>query len=233
VRYADFTELYNNYNQKLVSSGRVGNPSLAPEQTFNLEAGIDWLGLANTKITAGVFQRNAKDLMDWLLTPYASMPRQSNLAPAGNFLLATNLAKLTTTGEELNIQYHRSVHGNKTIKAMAGLLWLNNSSDNPPSLYLSSAAHFVANGSMVLDAPKYSVAINGLYKARNAQAGTPTILAVDPDYYLVNMKAEYKFHPNKCAIFIAAENIFNKRYNDYLGALMPGRWFQGGIRFAL
>ncbi len=83
IRDADFTERYNNYNKALVTSGRIGNPDLIAEDSWNFEAGADYNFSTNFKISGTIFYRNHNNLIDWANTTYANMPRKVNLSPTG------------------------------------------------------------------------------------------------------------------------------------------------------
>ena len=91
TRDADFTERYNNYNKPLVTGGSIGNPDLKAETSFSYEAGADFFGRKNMRISTTLFRRNFSDLIDFVTTPYAEMPRKDNLSPTGTFELAKNI----------------------------------------------------------------------------------------------------------------------------------------------
>ncbi|MCH5690954.1 hypothetical protein LWM68_46035 [Niabella sp. W65] len=50
---------------------------------------------------------------------------------------------------------------------------------------------------------------------------------------MLNGRASYSFKKKKLAAFAQVDNIFDRKYSDLLGAVMPGRWLQGGISFRL
>ncbi|HEX3023994.1 MAG TPA: TonB-dependent receptor [Chitinophagaceae bacterium] len=232
LRYADFTELYNNYNKTLVTNGSIGNPNLTAEKTFNYEAGIDWFAKKYAKISFGVFQRDCNNLIDWANTSYADMPRKDNLVPTGNYLLAKNIAQVTTSGAELDILLNKSFSHERNISANFGMVWLNSESNNGrPSLYVSSHAKFLANFSLRYATEKFGISINGLYKTRTAQPGTAILVPVSENYFVMNVKADAYLIKNILTAFVQADNIFNTTYNDFVGAPMPGRWLSGGVRF--
>lgn len=234
LRYADFTELYNNYNKTLVTSGKIGNPNLTAEKTFNYEAGIDWFAKKYAKISFGIFQRQCNDLIDWATTAYADMPRKDNLIATGNYLLAKNISQVTTSGAELDVLLSKPLTHQKNVTANFGLVWLNSESNNGPlTLYISSHAKFLANFSVRYATTKYGISINGLYKTREAQAGTAIIVPVSENYFVMNVKAEAVLIKNILTAFLQADNIFNTSYNDFLGTPMPSRWLQAGLRFSV
>jgi vitamin B12 transporter len=79
IRQPDFTELYNNYNKIVVTSGSIGNPNLVAERSFSYEAGADLFIRKEWKISTSVFRRNQSQLIDWVTTNYTLQPD----APAG------------------------------------------------------------------------------------------------------------------------------------------------------
>ena len=240
IRNADFTEQYNNYNKPpFVGSGnRIGNPDLKAEYSFSYEAGADVFLSNAIKISSSYFQRDYDDLIDYVSTPYANMPRRENLAPAGTFFLAKNISQVTTKGFETDIQFQKTVSNNHQLYTTVGLVWLNSKSNNrTPSLYISSHANFLTNFSVQYNTPIFNISANGLYKKRNTQqtVDNPRFskAAISKDYFVMNVKAEAFVVKEKVSVFAQADNILDRTYSDLLGAIMPGRWLMGGIRLSL
>ncbi|OIR12883.1 vitamin B12 transporter BtuB precursor [mine drainage metagenome] len=234
LRYADFTELYNNYNKTLVTNGSIGNPNLTAEKTFNYEAGIDWFAKKYAKISFGIFQRACNNLIDWANTAYADMPRKDNLIPTGNYLLAKNVSQVTTSGAELDMLLSKPLSHHRNISSNFGLVWLNSESNNGQlTLYVSSHAKFLANFSVRYATAKYGISINGLYKTRAAQPGTAILVPVSENYFVMNVKADASLIKNVLTAFVQADNIFNTSYNDFVGTPMPSRWLLAGLRFSV
>jgi vitamin B12 transporter len=233
-RDADFTERYNNYNKELVTSGRIGNPDLKAEQSWNAEIGADYNFSARFRVSGTLFYRDHSNLIDWANTPYAAMPRKSNLSPAGNYALAKNVEEVKTTGAEIDILYHEKLGQNASLLATAGLTWLKSVNDDPlPSFYISSHARFLTNFSLAYTIHAFSISLNGVYKQRDEQKSSAISAEISPYYFVMNTKAAYSIKNGRGKCFIQADNIFNKRYSDLLGAVMPGRWLSGGIEIAL
>jgi iron complex outermembrane receptor protein len=236
IRDADFTERFNNYAKKLVTGGSVGNPDLKAERSFSYEAGADWFltstPAAQLKVSGTFFQRRQKDLIDYVTTPYAQMPRKDNLSPTGTFGLALNIAEVNTTGFELDIQSANTISDNQKLLFNAGLTWLD--SDNKSqiqSFYLSSHAKFLANFSAIHQIGGFSVSVNGLYKKRAEREASAIEATVSKNYFILNARAEYAFLKRQLALFVQADNAFDKQYSDILGSVMPGRWLMAGMRF--
>ena len=235
IRNADFTERYNNYNKTTITNGnKVGNPDLSAERSFSYEAGVDFFAGKEFKIAATFFQRRHTDLIDWTPTPYASMPRQSNLVPGANYALARNISKVNTTGAEADIVWQHSFTGKHTLSVTAGFVYLNSvTSDGFTSFYTSSHAKYLVNAMIRYATGRFDVNINGIYKVRDAQAAAGLKGVVSTEYFVLNAKAGYFIVKDKLSLFAEADNVFDKSYADLLGAQMPGRWLMGGISFKL
>lgn len=235
IRDADFTERFNNYQPATVASGnRIGNPDLNAETSFSYEAGADYFFSKNFKISAGWFQRFHKGLIDYVSTPYAQMPRQVNLVPGGTYSLAKNISEVNTRGVETDIQFNQSFGERHTLIAMMGLIWMKSSSSNAtPSLYVSNHARFLYNFGIQYRYKFISLSLNGLYKERNPQTGNPAFVQISKSYFLMNTRIEGIFLQEKLGLFLQADNVFNKKYADILGTIMPNRWIMGGIKMNL
>lgn len=235
TRDADFTERFNNYQPALVGAGnRIGNPDLNAETSFSYEAGADYFVSTNFKISAGWFRRFHNGLIDYVLTPYAQMPRQVNLVQGGNYSLAKNIAKVNTRGAEFDVQYNHLFDVNhRIILSMGAIIMKSTSSDTVPSLYVSNHAKFLYNFSMQYRYKFFNIAVNGLYKERRPQTGNAAFVPISKNYFLMNVKAEGLFLQDKLGVFVQADNIFNKRYADILGTVMPNRWMMAGLRVSL
>ncbi|MGZ5287719.1 MAG: TonB-dependent receptor plug domain-containing protein, partial [Flavisolibacter sp.] len=233
IRDADFTERFNNYNKTFVSSGRIGNPDLSPEQSISYEAGADYF-LPFLKLSAGFFQRHHRQLIDYVPTPFDEMPRRLNLTPLGSYALAKNIASVRTTGFETDLVFAKSFNNKKEAWACLGFVWLNSaSSSTTPSLYISSHAKLLTNFSVRYRFNRMAFTVNGIFKSRAEQAAAINIAKVDPNYFVMNVKAEVFAWKNKMAVFVQADNVFDSNYADLLGAQMPGRWLMGGIKISL
>lgn len=232
IRDADFTERYNNYNKEVVRSGSVGNPALTAERSLSYEAGADWFFKNNLKVSATFFQRFHQRLIDFSTTPYSDMPRKDNLIPTGVYALAKNIASVHTTGFETDIQYTHQLNSKQNLTASVGLVWLDSkSSDSVTSFYVSSHAKFLTNFSIIYQCHNFSFSVNGLYKKRKQQAASSINAVITPDYFVMNAKAEYGFLRKTLSVFVQSDNIFDRKYSDLLGSVMPGRWITGGVKY--
>lgn len=234
IRDADFTERYNNYNKDIVRSGSVGNPDLKAERSISYEAGADFFVKDYLKISSTFFQRFHRRLVDFSTTPYNDMPRKDNLVPNGVYALAKNIAEVNTVGFETDIQYTKAISEQQHVSGSVGLVWLDSkSSDSVPSFYISSHAKFLTNFSVIYQCHNFSFSVNGIYKKRNPRIASAISTSVTADYFLMNAKVEYGFFNRQLAVYAQMDNIFDRRYSDLLGSVMPGRWFMGGVKYNL
>lgn len=234
IREPDFTERYNNFNRALVPSGRIGNPALEAESGWNYEAGADlWLG-KKWKLSGSLFARRQQRLIDWVNTPYAQMPRRDNLVPTGSYALSTNIWQVNTRGAEVDVQYILPLGKHQSLTGQAGLLYLRNrGNEGTPSLYLSAQAWLMANMHITWAVGNWRISATALHKQREARPRLSSIDAeLTPSYFLVNLKADYKFG-SRWGIFAQADNVTNIRYSDILGSIMPRRWLMGGVNIQL
>ena len=233
IRHADFTERYNNYNKSLVTSGRIGNPDLSAERSFSYELGADLFASQNLKISATYFQRDHDDLIDYVVTPYADMPRKTNLSPTGTYALAKNISEVNTKGFETDVQFIKELNSKQRLYTVGGFTWLESeSSELVPSFYVSSHARLLTNFSLLYSTTWFNIGINGLYKNRTPQSSTPIKAEVTKEYFLLNAKAEGFIIKQKLSAFVQVDNIFDKEYSDLLGTPMPGRWLMGGLKLS-
>lgn len=235
TRDADFTERFNNYQRNPVPSGqRMGNPDLTSETSFSYEFGADYFITPSLKISTTWFERFQDDLIDYVTTPYASMPRQVNLTPGGTYLLASNINKVNTTGIETDVQYTHKFSDDHSLAGGLGFIWMRSrSSDTVPSLYVSNHARELINFNVIYRYKKLGFSVNGLYKNRRAQTIAAPFVPISKDYFLLNARLDIFLVKDKLAVFAQADNVFNKRYSDILGSYMPQRWVMGGVKVNL
>jgi iron complex outermembrane receptor protein len=234
ARDADFTERFNNYQRNPVPSGnRIGNPDLAAEKAISYEAGADYSMNENLKVSASFFGRNHNDLIDWVRTPYADMPRKVNLISTGNYDLASNIATVQTLGAELDLHYQKTF-GDHKVNAGLGTIWMESkSSDSIPSLYVSNHARFLVNFYAAYRYKWIGISLNGLYKERNTPPAVNGLVSLSSSYMLINAKADVNLLKDKLTFFMQADNLFDQSYADILGSIMPSRWLSGGIKFIM
>lgn len=235
TRDADFTERFNNYQRNPVPSGqRIGNPDLISEASLSYEVGADYYLNSSLKISTTWFERFQQNLIDYIFTPYANMPRQVNLVPGGNYYLANNIDKVNTTGIETDVQYTHQFSDKHSLSGGLGFVWMrSHSSDTIPSLYVSNHAREFINFNVMYRYKKISLSTSGLFKARRPQPIAAPFVPISADYFILNTRVDLFLLKDKLGVFMQADNIFNRRYSDLLGSIMPTRWVMGGVKVNL
>lgn len=234
IREADFTERYNNYNKAFVSGGSIGNPNLEAERSFSYEAGADFWAGNNFKLSATFFRRQQRNVIDFVTTPYAGMPRKDNLSPTGTYALASNVARVNTSGLETDILYSKNIDAHRSFWGTFGLTWLDDETgDAKPSFYISSHAKFLANFNLEYTDHLFSFSVNGLYKHRTPQQAMAINAIVSSNYFTMNTKISCWLIKQRLNIFTELDNIFNVKAADLLGSQIPGRWWMGGLKMSL
>jgi vitamin B12 transporter len=234
IRDADFTERYNNYNKSLVTGGNIGNPFLESEHSFNYEVGIDITAIHAFKISSSFFRRQQHGVIDWVPTAYSNMPRKENLTATGSYSLAENIASLTVTGAELDVQYSKIFQGDQQLQISSGTVWLPESkSSTGYSFYISSHARVLTNLLVQYQVKNFSVSIAAVYKNRQSISSPALHLTTDKDLFAMNAKASLSILKRKLSLYTEADNIFDAVVYDLPGAALPGRWITAGVRFSL
>ncbi len=230
IRSADFTERYNNYNKTIVNSGNIGNPDLQAENSWSYEAGAD-LFLERFKFSVSGFYRDQDNVIDWVPTAYADMPRKTNLNPAGSYALAKNIKEVNTSGVELEINYSHSFSSEHQLSANASATVLNSSgTDSVPSFYIISHAKALYQQNLVYRYKNFQLGITSIIKERKPQQLAGIKAEITPNYWLVNAKLSYNY--NKMTAFVAVNNVGNIKYSDLLGSSMPGSWSTAGLSYS-
>jgi iron complex outermembrane receptor protein len=234
IRQADFTERFNNYNKALVTSGSIGNPDLEAERSLSYEAGADFFAAKSLKISATLFRRDQRNVIDWATTPYSQMPRKDNLSPAGTYALASNIADVHTSGAEMDIQYTKRLTHRQQLSGMLGLILLHtNTSEATTSFYISSHAKFLTNFSFEYSNRIVALTVNGIYKQRKPQTASAINAKISANYFLVNGRIDFFLWKQRLSLFAELDNITNNKTQDLLGSPLSGRWLMGGISIKL
>lgn len=227
IRSADFTERYNNYNKPIVNGGSIGNPDLNAERSWSVEGGVDLL-LKHIKLSASVYQRWQKDMIDYTPTPYAAMPRKINLNPAGNFALAKNISEVNTRGIELAIQYARNFSKSQELQISASANFLKSGTSSVvPSFYILSHAKTLLQQAVRYKFKNVGLSITSIYKERAPREASAIKATISRSYWLFNTQLNYKYRQFNA--FVAVNNMGNTSYSDLLGSRMPARWTSVGI----
>lgn len=233
IRSADFTERYNNYNKAIVTGGSIGNPDLLTENSWSYEVGLDVFAGKSFKASASAFYRDQNDVIDFVTTTYAAMPRKENLVPGGIYALAKNIKTVQTRGVEMELTYKKSLLKSRSLLINAGITFLKSAStDSIPSFYIISHAKTMLQVTSIYSFKKISISLSMIYKDRAPTVASAINAVISKNYFLMNAKLGYTI-ASRVRLFIATNNITNIMYSDLLGSKMPRRWTTGGVSVML
>lgn len=238
IRAANFTEQYNSaIRPGTVPNGfNVGNPGLAAERTINYEAGLDYQPCAALTLRGTYFNRYGRNLIDYVSLPGSQVIEATgftNLNPASSYRFAQNLFAVTTQGFEAEVTTRAQLAAGLRLDGSVGYTYAHLSvAGDVVSQYLSNVARQLVSGNVSLAHRRFTVSVGGVYKQR---AGLPPVgdLTLAPDYVVINTRLDVALLPERVWLVGQAQNLFNEKYSDLLGAQMPGRWLMAGVRLAL
>jgi len=199
-RAPSYTELY--YQDPV----NFGNASLKPEKGINCEVGVEAALLGAVTAEFSLFQRQEKDLIDWV--------KRDNKWQAENIRerrVGGTEILLTTTG--LN---------NLTLRLSGAVNWVREKS--PEEIYKYGyrvPKHLVSL--TVSYAPVRSLSFGLQINHRQRFDGEA--------YTLIDLRVVKNF--GFFEIFLEGTNLTNVKYEHVKGVLMPGRWLGGGLQFRI
>lgn len=239
IRAANFTEQYNSaIRPGIVPTGfNVGNPGLAAERTFNYEAGFDYQPVPALTVRSTYFNRYGKNLIDYVNqsgNQAIEATGFTNLNPSATYRVAQNLFAVTTQGIETELTTRAQLTPGLRLDGSVGYTWVHLSKEGDVvSQYLSNVAKHLVSGNVSLTHRRGTFTLGGLFKQRDAQAAAAINRELTPSYAVFNARLDLALLPERLWLTGQAQNLFNAKYSDLLGAQMPTRWLMAGVRVAL
>ena len=227
IRAADYTERYNN-NLALKTYLRLGNPNLIAERGWSEEIGINYYPFKNTLFKATIFSRQSNNIIDYILTNESEIGSVSSLTSGADYLFARNIKDVNVNGFELELNTKFLLSESSTLDWQIGYTYTDITNDNL-GIYLSSFAKHLVNSQVILKYNSFQFSLSGLFKERNTQIAESISTELKSSYALLNARLGYGFLDNKLSINIQILNLTDTKYQNILGAKMPGRWLMGGI----
>ncbi|MGI4870950.1 MAG: TonB-dependent receptor plug domain-containing protein [Janthinobacterium lividum] len=239
IRAADFTERYtSNVRPGTVPTGfNVGNPGLQAERTLNYEAGLDYQPTPALTLRSTYFNRHGRNLIDYVSQPGRQVIEATgfaNLNPTATYRFAQNLFAATTQGIETEVAAHAQPTPALRLDGSLSYTYVHLSTEGDVvSQYLAGVARHLVTGSASLTHRRFTVAVSGVFKQRDAQAATAISQELTPSYAVFNARLDLALLPERVWLTGQVQNLFDARYADLLGAQLPTRWLLGGVRVAL
>lgn len=198
-RIPTFTDLYYS------DPSNQGNPSLTPERAWSAEVGVDWLPAAGWLASATVFDRRARNVIDYI---------RSN--PSEKWQ-AENLRDVTTDGVELDLR--RALPHASFVQVEYTYLTADAGTVDFLSKYVLDYARdsFGATASTALPGG-FGLGQRIDYKRR----------ADGRRYWVIDSRVSKQI--GHAQLYIDGANLLDTQYQEILGVDMPGRWISAGIR---
>lgn len=203
-RLPSFTELY------YTSPASVGNPELEPEQATTYELGYDWVR-PRTRLSATLFERRGRDLVDFVQAPGETLFR------------ARNLRRVRTRGAELSAARTLRL-GSGRLDVSAAYAWLDSSGDEPEGVsayvfdYLRDRVQLTLEGSG-FGPFRFGTSLS--WNRRNGQ----------DDYLRLDGRVGWRPAGSAWELFVEGSNLGSARYFEQGGVEMPRRWLAIGVRW--
>jgi iron complex outermembrane receptor protein len=237
IRAADYTERYVSNNLPNLTPGRsLGNPDLLTERGWSEEVGLDYTISKNWQINATVFARQSSNLIDYVATNESAIGKISDIGSLqenADYFFAQNISDVNTNGFELASQLNKRLGADAYLQWNLGYTYLNTTNEEEViSVYISSHAKHLFNTQMVLNWKRFELAINGLYKQRNARIAESIGSELSKSYSVWNARLGLRL-TDEVGLNFQVQNVFDEVYQNILGAQMPRRWVLGGVKWRL
>ncbi len=198
-RAPSYTELY--YKDPV----NIGNSSLKPERGTNFEIGMDSWTLRGTEAKISFFQRNEKNLIDWI--------RREDKR-----WYAENIRKRVVRGMEISVKKEYKF---LRINLSGSYFDIKAREEEDIYKYGFRIPKYQNTLSLSLVKPSYFFNLQIINKKRFDEK----------PYYLINGKFSKKF--GSIEFFVEGTNLTNISYEEIKGVIMPGRWIGGGLQFKI
>jgi len=235
VRAADYTERFVSNNLENLTPGRsLGNPDLLAERSWSAEIGLDYRLAANWTLSGTVYSRWSNDLIDYISTNESSIGTISeigSLQSGADYFYASNIADVQTSGIELESNLSLPIGESGSLSLSNSLSLIDQSSgEDIISVYLANSAKLLSTNRLSFNAKSVSIHLTGLYKDRNGRVAEAIGSELSEDYFLMNATVAYQLNDH---VELSAQmlNLSDTKYQNILGAAMPGRWFKGSLNW--
>lgn len=231
IRVGDFTERFISSRIQNLTPGRnIGNPDLAPERSYTIDAGADLRPVSGTKVSITGFYRTSSNLIDYVLTNSNEISNADNLQPNETYFYSRNISSANTSGIEFLINQRARIAANLPAHLEAGYTYLHTSAETGEvSKYISNHPSHQLSFNIRLSGNRITFSSQSAYKVRSSETADIIAAEVPGSYFVTNLNAEYKLL-SQLSIYTKILNLTDTQYQEILGPPMPGRWIMGGIR---
>jgi vitamin B12 transporter len=232
VRSPDFSERYisTGLTGPLSPGRNIGNPLLAAERSWSIEAGVERNLIEGVRLKTTVFNRFSRDLIDYVMTPSDEIVNNQNLSPGESYFWTRNIGLLNTLGIEAQLEGLHAIVGKSSLEW--GVSYQALSSKNKSDLvtkYLSAHARNLIHTRIGVSNSSLKLQLNSLYKSRDDEFAENINESIESSYLIFDIRTDLFLYEKRIRLSLQVNNLFNRKYSDILGARMPGRWLSGGL----
>ncbi|HCD51940.1 MAG TPA: hypothetical protein DEQ34_05810 [Balneolaceae bacterium] len=235
IRGGDFTERYISSQINSLTPGRnIGNPDLEAERSYTIDAGFDLYPSPGFTFSNTVFYRASDNLIDYTLTNSDNIGNADNLQPDSEYFYTTNVSNSSTFGIETLISKYLMISPENLLHAELNYTYLYTTNDaGTVSKYIANHPKHDLSVILSYSSKYFGLTSTSSYIQRNKEVLSSIGGAIDADYFVSHIKLTV--HPTgrkDLQLYTKIHNILNTKYQEYLGAQMPGRWIMGGIKWS-
>ena len=181
----------------------LATPSLRPERAWSVDAGMDWVGGPALVLSATVFERHERDVIDWVRPSPDVRWRTTNIRQVKTRGLELGLRRAWAAAR-LDLQYAR-------LGSDAGDL-------GQLSKYVLDFARDRATASAVVPLG-WRLALGPRVEYTRRADGR--------DYLLVDARIGRR--AGRIEVYVEGSNLLDVSYEEITGVAMPGRWAGAGL----
>lgn len=235
IREGDFTERYISHQIPNLTPGRnIGNPDLLPEESFSFDFGFDWTPLNRLRFSPTFFYRSSSNLIDYSLTNSNQIDNADNLKEDEMYFYASNISESDVTGVEILTALTQNVGSESSLRTQFGYTYINTSSDqNTVSRYIANHPEHQASLDLSLQSGSFSMNSRSSFNVRSDESAELINAEVHDQYFITNLNVAYTLFGDRFKVYMEVLNLTDTRYQEILGAPMPGRWVLGGLKYSL
>jgi iron complex outermembrane receptor protein len=212
----------------------IGNPDLKPEESVTFDFGFDWKPTPLLSISPTYFIRSSDNLIDYSLTPSSAIINADNLIVGEEYFYAQNIANTETQGIEIMANSRLFSIRSRSLRLNTGYTYIKTTSDaETVSRYIANHPSHQILAGLNFSTSRLQLSTESSYRVRSEDAAEIVNAIVPESYFVTNAKLSVMPFNNEARIYMRIMNITDERYQEILGAPMPGRWIMAGIQLSL
>lgn len=231
IRVGDFTERYiSSLIPELTPGRNIGNPDLAPERSYTIDAGTDWRISDSFMISATGFYRSSSNLIDYVLTNSNEIENADNLQPDEFYFYTRNISSAKTSGIELYATGQFNFNSEAGLGVETGYTYIKTSTETGEvSKYIANHPSHQFSLGLSLSAGSFKLNSQSSYRVRSSETSDLIGARVPASYLVTNLNLEMRI-TGSAVLYGKVLNLTDTSYQEILGPPMPGRWIMSGIR---